>query len=76
MAELRKQITIGSTNSFGTGGIETKLQAAEKAAGFGIPTILANGGKSDIITRLADGSEKATLFLADEECLRRLLGNK
>ena len=76
MTELRKQITIGSTNSFGTGGIETKLQAAEKAAGFGIPTILANGGKSDIITRLADGSEKATLFLADEECLRRLLGNK
>lgn len=76
MAELRRQITIGSTNSFGTGGIETKLQAAEKAAGFGIPTILANGGKSDIITHLADGSEKATLFLADEECLRRLLGSR
>ncbi len=74
--ELRKQITIGSTNSFGTGGIETKLQAAEKAAGYGIPTILANGGKTDIITHLADGSEKATLFLADEDCLRRVLGSK
>ena len=74
--ELRKQITIGSTNSFGTGGIETKLQAAEKAAGYGIPTILANGGKTDIITHLADGSEKETLFLADEECLRRVLGSK
>ncbi|MBQ7158751.1 MAG: glutamate 5-kinase [Treponema sp.] len=74
--ELRKQITIGSTNSFGTGGIETKLQAAEKAANFGIPTILANGGKPDIVTHLADGSEKATLFLADEDCLRRVLSGK
>lgn len=71
---LRKEIRIGATNDFGTGGIETKLQAAEKAAGFGIPTILANGGKADIVTRLADGSEKATLFLADEDCLRRVLG--
>lgn len=74
--DLRKQITIGSTNSFGTGGIETKLQAAQKASSFGIPTILANGGKKDIITRLADGSEKATLFLADEDCLRRVLTGK
>lgn len=72
--ELRKQIKIGSTNAFGTGGIETKLQAAEKAASFGIPTILANGGKPDIVTHLADGTEKATLFLADEDCLRRVLG--
>ncbi len=71
---LRKEIRIGATNDFGTGGIETKLQAAEKAAGFGIPTILANGGKADIVTHLADGSEKATLFLADEDCLRRVLG--
>ncbi len=74
--DLRKEIKIGSTNSFGTGGIETKLQAAQKASNFGIPTILANGGKKDIITHLADGSEKATLFLADENCLRRVLASK
>lgn len=74
ISALRKEIRIGATNDFGTGGIETKLQAAEKAAGFGIPTILANGGKADIVTHLADGSEKATLFLADEDCLRRVLG--
>ncbi len=74
ISALRKEIRIGATNDFGTGGIETKLQAAEKAAGFGIPTILANGSKADIVTHLADGSEKATLFLADEDCLRRVLG--
>jgi len=72
--ELRKQIRIGDTNSFGTGGIETKLQAAEKTAEFGIPTILTNGSKKDIITCLADGSAQATLFLADQNCLRRFLG--
>lgn len=61
---LRKEITIGSTNSFGTGGIETKLQAAEKLNARGIPMILTNGGKENILTKLAAGEEKATLFLA------------
>lgn len=61
---LRKSITIGSTNSFGTGGIETKIQAAEKTTVYGIPMLLANGGKENILNNLANGSEKGTLFLA------------
>ena len=64
--ELRKQITIGDTNSFGTGGIETKLQAAQKCFDYNIPVILANGGKENILDKLSDGSADATLFLAEE----------
>lgn len=65
VAELRKKITIGGTNDFGTGGIETKLQAAEKLNSHGIPMVLANGAKENILLALADGSERATIFNAE-----------
>ena len=61
---LRNSIKIGSTNSFGTGGIETKIQAAEKTTVYGIPLLLANGSTPDIIDSLLNGSAKGTLFLA------------
>ena len=61
---LRNSIKIGSTNSFGTGGIETKIQAAEKTTVYGIPLLLANGSTPDIIDGLLNGSAKGTLFLA------------
>ena len=64
ISELRKHITIGGTNSFGTGGIETKIQAAEKTTVYGIPLLLANGGTESILDKLTEGSAKGTLFLA------------
>lgn len=73
IGKLRKEIKIGETNGFGTGGIETKLQAAEKVTDYGIPMILANGGKNDELEHLADGTAKGTLFTGDEDCLRRYL---
>jgi glutamate 5-kinase len=71
--ELRRQIKIGSTNSFGSGGIETKLQAAEKTTSYGIPMLLANGGQTDELSKLTDGKACGTLFFADENCLIRAL---
>jgi glutamate 5-kinase len=61
--KLKANITIGATNSFGTGGIATKLEAAVRATEYGIPMILANGSHSQVLQKLSDGSEKATLFL-------------
>ena len=76
IAALRSQITIGSTNSFGTGGIETKIQAAEKTTQSGIPLILSNGGSGNSLLALADGTQRGTLFLADETSLfRAITGN-
>jgi glutamate 5-kinase len=63
--KLRSEITIGTTNSFGTGGMETKLEAAEKVVSYDIPMVLANGGVSNALVRLVDGSGKGTLFLAE-----------
>lgn len=71
---LRSQIKIGSTNSFGSGGIETKLQAAQKTTSYGIPMLLANGGDENSLERLAAGDKEGTLFLADEDCLIRAIG--
>ena len=65
ISELRASITIGETNAFGTGGIETKIQAASKSTKYGIPLILANGGTENILDKLSDGSAKGTLFLAE-----------
>src|SRR5574344_1422421 len=76
IAELRKEIKIGTTNSFGTGGIETKLQAAELTTSYGIPLVLANGGHPNALTALADGTMKGTLFTEDEECLYKEIISK
>jgi glutamate 5-kinase len=61
--EVRKNISIGAVNNFGTGGIATKLEAAKLACSYGIPTILAHGGKSRSLEALAAGKQKCTAFL-------------
>lgn len=66
---LRDEIKIGSSNSFGTGGIETKIQAAEKVCSYGIPMILANGSHHGELNSLMNGTSKGTLFLGEENCL-------
>lgn len=65
ISELRKSITIGENNAFGTGGIETKIQAAEKTTAYGIPLLLANGSHENILTNLENGSALGTLFEAE-----------
>lgn len=66
ISELRANIKIGETNSFGTGGIETKIQAAEKTTPYGIPLLLANGGVDNALLKLASGEGKGTVFFAED----------
>ena len=54
---VRSSVNIGATNSFGTGGISTKLDAAQMAHSYGIPTILANGGRPRCLEGLAAGTQ-------------------
>jgi len=60
---IRKTVSIGAANNFGTGGIATKLAAAEKAAAYGIPTIIAHGGRPRCLEALSAGRQKGTMFL-------------
>ena len=66
ISEIKKNIKAGSENNLGTGGIETKIAAAEKAVPYGISTIIANGSKKRALESLADGTLEATVFLAEE----------
>ncbi|MCG8453605.1 MAG: glutamate 5-kinase [Spirochaetales bacterium] len=51
-------------SSLGTGGMVTKVAAVEVAARAGCRTILADGRIQGVLTRLYDGEELGTLFLA------------
>ncbi|MCR4600530.1 MAG: glutamate 5-kinase [Clostridia bacterium] len=60
--KLRTQISTEGKSSFGTGGIVTKLNAAEIVNEYGISMILTNSRKENILGRLEDGEEMATVF--------------
>lgn len=48
----------------GTGGMQTKLEAARKVTDVGESVFIANGRKPDIIDQVVAGEEVGTLFLA------------
>ena len=61
-AALRASISAGGKSEFGTGGIATKIDAAEKVAAYGIDMILANGKAPRALLSLAEGTLPATVF--------------
>lgn len=61
--KLKSEISFGDKSHFGTGGIQTKIEAAEKVTSYGIPMILACGKTENIITGLIDKRERGSLFL-------------
>ena len=65
VAEIRSTIDTEGKSSFGTGGIVTKLHAAEMVNAYGISMILTNSRKPDILKKLAAGEEKATIFCTE-----------
>ena len=50
----------------GTGGMRTKLEAAQKAASAGIATVLFNGNDADAVALLAAGSYRGSHFAAPQ----------
>lgn len=59
---LMMEIDSAGKSRFGTGGVVTKITAAEKVNEYGIPLILANGTKPDILRKVISGNEKVTIF--------------
>ncbi len=47
----------------GTGGMQSKLLAAQKCLASGIPMVIAPGREKDVLLRLFDGEVLGTLFL-------------
>lgn len=54
----------GSVSGLGTGGMSTKIQAAEVATRAGIGVIIASGDRPQVIGRLLAGADEGTRFLA------------
>ena len=53
----------GATSEFGTGGIETKIQAIKEAA---ILAVIANGAERAIISRILAGDDIGTIIRGDK----------
>ena len=54
----------GSGTERGTGGMNTKIEAAKIATRAGIPMVIANGKEDKVLTKILGGAEIGTKFLA------------
>ena len=67
---ISRAIGGDSMSGVGTGGIVTKLGAAEEAAAAGIPTVIASGLQSGVLEKVFDSKEQiGTLILAEQDRL-------
>jgi len=66
-----RRAASGPGSAFGSGGMATKLEAAETAARSGAATVVCNGRKRDVLKRLLAGEPEGTLFLPGEKLASR-----
>ena len=64
-----KAMTSGAGTNLGTGGMTTKIQAAQIATENGIDMVIANGADPVILYDIADGKQAGTRFLAQKKKL-------
>ncbi|MGX2950513.1 glutamate 5-kinase [Ursidibacter sp. B-7004-1] len=64
-----RQMAGGSGTTLGTGGMSTKVIAADIATRSGVETLIASGELENVIVKLAQGDEIGTRFLAQQDKL-------
>jgi glutamate 5-kinase len=70
MSEVRESVMGESHSALGTGGIVTKIGAAEKAAAGGIATVIATGLRAGVLAQVFDAAQEiGTLVLPEENRL-------
>ncbi|MBX2823663.1 MAG: glutamate 5-kinase [Gammaproteobacteria bacterium] len=62
-----KALAGPSGSSIGSGGMLTKVQAAERAAQAGTTTIIASGHENDVLCRLKSGEELGTMLTSQQQ---------
>lgn len=62
--ESTYELAGGAGSRRGTGGMRTKLQAAELATSQGIDTIVSNGSRPECLYDIVEGKKVGTLFVA------------
>ena len=68
--EVRQMAGVAGTG-VGTGGMVSKIQAAEIAVEAGIPLVIALGADPTIVGRIVDGAPEGTLFHPQKRVDRR-----
>ncbi len=53
----------GGAGAAGTGGMNSKVLAAKRTAHMGVPTVIADGRREGILTRILEGAPVGTLFM-------------
>ncbi len=61
------ELAGGAGSRRGTGGMRTKLQAAELATSQGINTLVVNGSKLSTLYSIMNGGKEGTLFVAKHD---------
>jgi glutamate 5-kinase len=61
-----RSVDFGPVSAAGRGGMESKIAAAELAAGAGIPTVIADGAATGILAEALAGRARGTRFAAAE----------
>lgn len=68
-AEELRRLCFAKKAKESTGGMVTKLEAAERAGRYGIPTVIASGLDDVALRTVARGEPAGTLILAEDEPL-------
>jgi glutamate 5-kinase len=61
----------GIAGALGTGGMQSKIRAAKKLTAAGVPMVIAQGDKTDILLRLTRGERHGTYFVPNTRKLNR-----
>ena len=64
-----EKVASGLPGVLGTGGMLSKIRAARKVTSAGIPMVIANGTRDDILETLFSGKETGTFFVPSRERL-------
>ncbi|ABI68909.1 glutamate 5-kinase [Syntrophomonas wolfei] len=70
VSEITRDMEDKSTSrgsSFSSGGMFTKLKAAQVCMAAGVPMVIANSDEDNVIRRVVGGEELGTLFIPREE---------
>ncbi len=65
-----KKIASDIPGALGTGGMLSKINAAKKVTSAGIPMLIANGGRQDVLIKLFSGKDIGTFFAPKKKKLK------
>lgn len=63
-------LAADTSTSVGSGGMKTKIEAAEMAVEMGIPAVIGSGIEESVIIDIFDGKEVGTFFLPKKEGMK------